>query len=124
MLVYPRVGCGSTMCTCFLFALLLVYVSQAGLEIVSGSAGALLVSQCKMVWRSFVWAGNLGVSEFCFFLVVFPAKGGSSVSARILLYRVHVICFLPLVPILDLSTLAFYAFRFYICVLCVCSSTA
>jgi hypothetical protein len=39
---YPRGGCGST--ACHLFAHLLVCISQASLEPVSGSLGALLVS--------------------------------------------------------------------------------
>jgi hypothetical protein len=69
LLVYPRGGCGST--TCHLFAHLLVCVSQAGLELASGSVGALLVSQCNMVWRSFVQAGGSGCWEFCFFWWVF-----------------------------------------------------
>jgi hypothetical protein len=56
MLVYPRGGCGSTVC--HLFAHPLVCVSQADLELTSGSTGALLVSQCNMAWRSFVWAGG------------------------------------------------------------------
>jgi hypothetical protein len=59
MLVYPRGGCGST--TCHLFAHLLVCISQAGLEPASGSTGALLVSQCNVAWRSFLWLGVQGV---------------------------------------------------------------
>jgi hypothetical protein len=39
-------------------------VSQAGLEPVSGSAGALLFSQCNVVWRSFVWPGTSGCGSF------------------------------------------------------------
>jgi hypothetical protein len=35
----------------------LLDVSQAGLEPASGDTGALLFSQCKVVWRSFVQAG-------------------------------------------------------------------
>jgi hypothetical protein len=34
----------------------LLNVSQAGLEPASGDTGALLFSQCSMVWRSFIWA--------------------------------------------------------------------
>jgi hypothetical protein len=56
---------------CHLFAHLLVCISQAGLELDSGSMGALLFPQCNVVWRTFVWAGGFRVSEFCFFLVVF-----------------------------------------------------
>jgi hypothetical protein len=39
-------------------------ISQAGLELVSGGAGALLFSQCNMVWRSFLWTGVLGCQSF------------------------------------------------------------
>jgi hypothetical protein len=46
MLVYLRGGCGSTLCS--LFALLLVCIYQAGLELALGGAGSLLVSQCNM----------------------------------------------------------------------------
>jgi hypothetical protein len=42
MLVYPRHSCGNTVCR--LFAHLLVCISQAGLEPLSGGAGALLFS--------------------------------------------------------------------------------
>jgi hypothetical protein len=35
-------------------------VSQAGLESVSGSAGALLFSQCNMAWRIFLQANSSG----------------------------------------------------------------
>jgi hypothetical protein len=62
LLVYPRGGCGSTMFC--LFAHLLVCVSQAGLELVSGGTGALLLSQCNMAWGSFVWAGGSGCQSF------------------------------------------------------------
>jgi hypothetical protein len=42
-----------------------------------------------------------GVSEFCYFLVAFPARCVSSISGRFLLYGANAICFLPLVAILD-----------------------
>jgi hypothetical protein len=83
MLVYPRGGCEDT--ACHLFAYMLVCMSQAGQELVPGSTGALLVSPCIVVWGRYAWAGSLEVSEFCRFLVVFPAKCVSSVSARFLL---------------------------------------
>jgi hypothetical protein len=51
MLVYPRGG--NTVC--HLFAHLLVCISQAGLEPVSGGTGALLFSQCKVAWRDPRW---------------------------------------------------------------------
>jgi hypothetical protein len=62
MLVYPRGGRGSTVCC--LFAYLLVCVSQEDLELMSGRTEDLLVSQCNMAWRSFVWAGCLGCQTF------------------------------------------------------------
>jgi hypothetical protein len=101
MLVYPRGGCGSTMC--HLFAHLLVCVSQAGLELpsTSGSMGSLLFSQCNMAWRSFVWAGGSGCWSFANSWWFFPAKCGSSILARFLIYGAHTVCFLPLVAILD-----------------------
>jgi hypothetical protein len=56
---------------------------------------------------SYVWAGGLGVLEFCL-MVVFPARCVCSISARFLLYRAHAICFLPLVTILDLLFFFFF----------------
>jgi hypothetical protein len=38
----------------------LLHVSQAGLEPASGGMGALLLSQCSMVWRSFVQVRGSG----------------------------------------------------------------
>jgi hypothetical protein len=99
MLVYPRSTCGNT--TYCLFAHLLVCVSQAGLEPVSGSAGALLFSQCNVLGRSFVWAGGSGCQSFDSFWWFFSAKCGSSVSAKFLIYGAHAVCFCPLVSILD-----------------------
>jgi hypothetical protein len=50
----------------------LLNVSEAGLEPVSGGTSSLLFSQCKVAWRSFVWAGGSGCqssdSSWCFFL--------------------------------------------------------
>jgi hypothetical protein len=54
-----------------------------------------------LVWGSYVWAGGSRVSEFCLFLVVFPARCVCRDSARFLLYRAHAICFFPLVAILE-----------------------
>jgi hypothetical protein len=102
MLVYPRGGCGSTMCC--LFAHMLVCISQAGLEPASGGVGALLFSQCDMVWRSFVLAGGSRCQSFASSWCFFPAKYGSNVSARFLIYRAQAVCFLPLVAILDPSS--------------------
>jgi hypothetical protein len=64
MLVYPRGGYGST--SCHLFAHLLVCISQAGLELMSDSTGALLFSQCNVAWRSFEQAGSLGCQSFVY----------------------------------------------------------
>jgi hypothetical protein len=69
LLVYTKGGCESTMCC--LFAHLLVCISQAGLGPASGGMGALLICQCKMVWKAFVPAGSSGSQSFsswCFFL--------------------------------------------------------
>jgi hypothetical protein len=96
MLVYPKGGCGSTVCR--LFAHLLVCVSQAGLELASSHSGALLVSQYNIVWRSFVWAGDQGFASSWWF---FPTECGSSILARFLIYRGHAVCFLPLLILLD-----------------------
>jgi hypothetical protein len=54
LLVYPRGSCGNNMC--HLFAHLLVCISQAGLELDSGSMGALLFPQCNLAWKNLVWA--------------------------------------------------------------------
>jgi hypothetical protein len=99
MLVYPRDSCGNTICC--LFAYLLICISQAGLELASGSMGALLFSQCSVVWRSFIQAGDSGCWSFASFCGFFSAKCGSSISARFLIYGVHTVSFLPLVAILD-----------------------
>jgi hypothetical protein len=76
-----------------------------GLELASGGTGALLVSSCNVVWRSFVQAGDSGC-RFCF-CVFFSVLCGSSVSARFLIYGSHAVCFLPLVTILDPPLFAF-----------------
>jgi hypothetical protein len=97
MLVYPRSSCWNTIC--HLFAHLLVRISQAGLEPVSGGAGALLFSQCKVAWRSFVWARGTGCLSFASSWWFFSAKCGSSISGKFLIYGAHGVCFLPLASI-------------------------
>jgi hypothetical protein len=87
-------------------------VSQASLEPVSGGMGALLFSQCKVAWRSFVWTGGSGCWSFDSFWCFFSAKCGSIVSARFLIYRTHTVCFCPLVTILD--RLHFSRLKFYV----------
>jgi hypothetical protein len=62
-------------------------VSQADLELVSGSMGALLFSQCNVAWRSFVCARGSGYQSFDSSWCFLSAKGGSSVSAKFLIYR-------------------------------------
>jgi hypothetical protein len=62
ILVYPSSCCGNTACR--LFAHLLVWVSQAGLEPASAGEGALLFSQCNVAWRSFVRAGGSRCQTF------------------------------------------------------------
>jgi hypothetical protein len=106
MLVYPRGGCGSTMC--HLFAHLLVCISQADFDLVSCSVGALLVSQCNVVWRSFVQVGGLRCWSFASSWWYFSAKCGASISARFFIYGAHTACFLPVVTILDPSLFLFF----------------
>jgi hypothetical protein len=60
----------------------LLDVSQAGLELVSGGAGALLFSQCNVAWRSFVQAGGSGCRSFASSWFFFSAKCGSSISVK------------------------------------------
>jgi hypothetical protein len=59
-------------------------VPQAGLELASGSARALLFSQCNMAKRSFVpaWVQGVKVLILLGVFFFFSAKGGSSISAR------------------------------------------
>jgi hypothetical protein len=99
ILVYPRGGCGNTVCC--LFAHLLVCIAQAGLE-PSSSEGILLFSQCNIAWRSFLWVGGSGCQSFAYSWWSFSAKCGSSITERFLIYGAHTVCFLPLVAILDL----------------------
>jgi hypothetical protein len=81
----------------------LLDVSQAGLELAYGDAGALLFFQCNVAWRSFVWAGGSGCWSLDSSWFFFSAKCGSSISARFFIYRVHTVCFCTLVAILDPS---------------------
>jgi hypothetical protein len=99
MLVYPRGGCGDT--TCCLIAHLL---SAECLPSKFGTGvwwhGALLFSQCNVAQRNFVWAAGsykalIPVGGF------FPAKCGSSISARVLIHGAHTVCFCAIVTILD-----------------------
>jgi hypothetical protein len=51
---------GGIPCDAWCSSVALPNVSQTGLEPASGGAGALLFSQCKVAWRSFVWARGSG----------------------------------------------------------------
>jgi hypothetical protein len=62
--------------------------------------GALLVSPFSREWGCYAWSGGVEESEFCLFLVVFPARHISSVSPRFY-FRKYTFCFLPLVTILE-----------------------
>jgi hypothetical protein len=64
--------------------------------------GALLFSQCKVAWRSFVWARSSGCLSFDSPWLFISAKCGSSISARFLIHGAHAVCFCTLVAILDL----------------------
>jgi hypothetical protein len=70
-------------------------------ELASGSTGVLLFSQCNMVWRSFVWAGDKGCQSFNSSQCFSSAKCGYGVSARFLIYGTHAVCFCILDTILD-----------------------
>jgi hypothetical protein len=59
------------------------------LEPASGSAGALLFSQCNVAWRSFDRLGVQGVEVLILLGAFFSDKCGSSISARFLIYRAH-----------------------------------
>jgi hypothetical protein len=62
--------------------------------------GALLVSLFNVEWGFSAWAEGVEESEFCLFLVDFPAKHISSISPRFY-FRKHAFCFLSLVAILE-----------------------
>jgi hypothetical protein len=47
-----------------------------------GGVEALLVSPFIVEWGCYAWAGGVEESEFCLFLVVFPARCISRVSPR------------------------------------------
>jgi hypothetical protein len=82
--------------------LLLIYCSAGwGLEPVSGGLGALLFSQCNVVWRGLIQARDSGCQSFGSSWCFFPAKCGSSILARFFIYRAHTVCFCTLVSILD-----------------------
>jgi hypothetical protein len=62
--------------------------------------GALLVSPFNVEWGCYAQAGGVEGSEFCLFLVVFPARCISSISPRVYFGK-HAFCFLPLVAIME-----------------------
>jgi hypothetical protein len=75
-------------------------VSQAGLELTFGGVGALLISQCNVTWRSFVWARGSGCQSFDSSWCFFSDKCGFSISAIFLIYRAHDLCFCTLLTIM------------------------
>jgi hypothetical protein len=81
----------------------LLDVSQTGLELASGSMGALLFSQCNLMWRSLVWDRGSGCGTPDSLWHFFSAKCGFSISAKFLIYGAHTVCFCILVAILDPS---------------------
>jgi hypothetical protein len=87
MLVYTWGSCVNTMC--HLFAYLLVCVSQAGLDPVSGSTGFLLFSQCNMAWRSFVWVGGSGVRVLLLLCDCFFCQMWLQHLSKFLIYGAH-----------------------------------
>jgi hypothetical protein len=91
----------------------LLDVSQAGLELASGCTGALLLSQCNVSWRSFVWARGSGCLSFDYSWCFFPAKCGSSISTGFSIYRANTIFFCTLVAILDPPTPQFWSINLY-----------
>jgi hypothetical protein len=64
-------------------------------------AAALLVSQCNMMWRLFLWARDTGCQSFDSPWCFITAKCGSSISARFLSHGAHAVCLCALVAILD-----------------------
>jgi hypothetical protein len=67
---------------------------------VSGGAGALLVSPFNVEWGCYAWAGGVEEPEFCLFLVVFPVRCVSSISPRFY-FKKRAFCSLPVVAILE-----------------------
>jgi hypothetical protein len=92
--------------------------SQAVWELASGSAGALLVSPFIVEWGCYAWAEGVEKSEFCLFLVAFPARHISSISPRFY-FRKHIFRLLPLVAILESPVLeSIHVFRtFRVCLM-------
>jgi hypothetical protein len=74
--------------------------------LVSGRAGALLVSPFNMEWECYAWARGVEESKFCLFSVVFLVRCISSVSP-IFYFRRHTFCFLSLAAILESPLLYF-----------------
>jgi hypothetical protein len=55
---------GGILCNAWCSPVGLPNVSRAGLELASGGMGALLFSQCNVVWRSFPWARGSQCQSF------------------------------------------------------------
>jgi hypothetical protein len=82
-------------------------VSHAGLEPACGGMGALLFSQCKVLWRSFVLARGSGCYSFDSFWYFISSNCVSTVSARFLIFGAYSVRFCTLVAILDPPHLLF-----------------
>jgi hypothetical protein len=59
------------------------------------AVGALLFSQCNVVWRSFPWARGSGCHSFDSLCCFISTKCGSSILARFWSHRVHAVCSVP-----------------------------
>jgi hypothetical protein len=81
--------------------------SQAVWELVSGGAGALLVSLFSMEWGCYAWDCGVVELKFCLFSVVFHVRCISSISPRFH-FRKHTFCFLPLVASLESSQIYWF----------------
>jgi hypothetical protein len=73
---------------------------------------ALLDFPFNVKWRCYAWAGGVEVSEFCLFLMVFPARCISSISPGFY-FRKHAFCFLPLFAILESSSPRAFALQIF-----------
>jgi hypothetical protein len=79
MLIWPRVVCGSTVCS---LVHLVLCVFPRGLGAGIWQRGSPLVSPFNVKWECYTRAGSLEESKFCLFSVFFPVKCICSVSPR------------------------------------------
>jgi hypothetical protein len=71
-----------------------------------------MVSPFNVEWACYPQAGGVEESGFCLFLVVFPARCISSISPRFYFTKLT-FCFLPLVAILESSSLFSFLIYFF-----------